>query len=138
MPPFPAAAARGRASAAAAASARASGLRRTSGHSMAVSAPGDSYRASQLSGRRVRLPSDVPAPFAGYRNGVAQRAGSDYRVDGDLLVFAEPIAREGRLGTWRWLSMLLGVAGTYRKHDSVDVVYEREGARAVATGLPLV
>jgi hypothetical protein len=34
--------------------------------------------------------------------------------------------------------MFLGVAGTYRPHDSVDVVYEREGRRIVATGLPLV
>jgi hypothetical protein len=31
--------------------------------------------------------------------------------------------------------MFLGVAGTYRKHDTIDVVYERAGRRAVATGL---
>jgi hypothetical protein len=35
----------------------------------------------------------------------------------------------------RWTSMFLGVAGTYRKHDSVDVVYKRDGRRKVATGL---
>jgi hypothetical protein len=105
---------------------------------MAVQAAGDSYRASQTSGRRVRLPADVTAPFEVFVNGVAQQAGSDYRVEGDTLVFSKPLAREGRLGAWRWVSMLLGVAGTYRKHDSVDVVYERGGRRAVATGLPLV
>jgi hypothetical protein len=105
---------------------------------MAVSAADDSYRASQVSGRRVRLPGDLTAPFEVYRNGVLQQAGRDYRVEGDTLVFAEPLAREGRLGPVRWLSMLLGVAGTYRRHDSVDVVYERGGRRAVATGLPLV
>jgi hypothetical protein len=29
--------------------------------------------------------------------------------------------------------MLLGVAGTYRKHETVDVVYEQGGRRQVAT-----
>jgi hypothetical protein len=29
------------------------------------------------------------------------------------------------------------VAGTYRQNDSVDVVYEIDGRRAVASGLPL-
>jgi hypothetical protein len=105
---------------------------------MAVSVADDSYRASQTSGRRVRLPADVTAPFEVYRNGVAQQYGRDYRVEGDTLVFTEPLAREGRLGPLRWLSMLLGIAGTYRRHDSVDVVYERDGRRTVSTGLPLV
>ena len=36
----------------------------------------------------------------------------------------------------RWLSIFLGLAGTYRKHDTVDVVYESDGKRLVATGLP--
>jgi len=31
--------------------------------------------------------------------------------------------------------MFLGVAGTYRRHDTVDVVYQRDGQRVVATGL---
>jgi hypothetical protein len=53
-------------------------------------------------------------------------------------VFDRPLAKEGRLGFWRWASMVLGVAGTYRRNDSVDVVYERDGRRVVATGLPLV
>jgi hypothetical protein len=30
------------------------------------------------------------------------------------------------------------VAGTYRKNDSVDVVYEVAGRRTVAIGLPIV
>ena len=29
----------------------------------------------------------------------------------------------------------LGIAGTYGKHDSVDVIYEHEGRKLVATGL---
>jgi hypothetical protein len=32
--------------------------------------------------------------------------------------------------------MLLGVAGTYRKHETVDVIYEVNGRRTVATLTP--
>jgi len=71
-------------------------------------------------------------------NGVAQVEGRDFRREGQHLVFDRPLAKEGRLGTIRWLSMFLGIAGTYRQNDSVDVVYEQDGRRMVATGLPIV
>jgi hypothetical protein len=32
--------------------------------------------------------------------------------------------------------MLLGVAGTYRRHETVDVVYEQGGRRTVASLTP--
>jgi hypothetical protein len=86
-------------------------------------------------GSRVDLPPDVPEEFQVFVNGVQQEAGRDYSVLGRTLVFSRSLAQEGRLGALRWTSMLLGVAGTYRKHDTVDVVYEREGRRVVATGL---
>jgi len=72
-----------------------------------------------------------------FLNGVAQQPGRDFRRQGDEIVFARPLAREGRLGFWRWLSLFLGVAGTYRQNDSVDVVYEVNGRRHVAAALPL-
>lgn len=84
---------------------------------------------------RVELPSDVPEEFDVYVNGVHQEAGKDYRVQGRTLVFNRPLAHEGRLGPVRWTSIFLGIAGTYRKHDTVDVVYKRNGRRAVASGL---
>ena len=71
-------------------------------------------------------------------NGVRQEPGRDFRREGDELVFDRSLAREGRLGFWRWLSIFLGVAGTYRQNDSVDVVYEAGGKRLVATDLPIV
>ena len=86
---------------------------------------------------RVELPTAVEGPFEVYVNGVPQRAGTDYRLDGRDLVFDRPLADEGRLGFWRWLSMFLGIAGTYRQNDTVDVVYQSAGARRVATGLRL-
>jgi hypothetical protein len=86
---------------------------------------------------RVELPADVGGGFEVYLNGVPQEEGRDYRREGRSIVFERPLEREGRLGFWRWLSMFLGVAGTYRRNDTVDVVYERGGRRTVATGLPL-
>ena len=87
---------------------------------------------------RVKLPAGVGEPFEVYVNGVRQQAGRDFEREGGELVFSRPLAQEGRLGFWRWLSMWLGIAGTYRKHDSVDVVYEADGRRQVAAGLPLL
>jgi hypothetical protein len=86
---------------------------------------------------RAYLPADVSDQIEVYVNGVLQRPGTDYRRRGNALVFDRPLAREGKLGFWRWLSLFLGVAGTYRRNDSVDVVYQRAGKRVVATGLPL-
>ena len=86
---------------------------------------------------RVRLPADVVRPFEVYLNGVPQEEGQDFRIEGRTLVFSEELRTEGKLGFWRWLSMWVGVAGTYRQNDSVDVVYQRNGKRVVATKLPL-
>ena len=85
---------------------------------------------------RVELPPGVAGDFEVFLNGVRQVEGRDFRHEPGALVFDRPLAREGRLGFWRWLSLFLGVAGTYRQNDSVDVVYEANGRRIVATGLP--
>ena len=69
-------------------------------------------------------------------NGVRQEPGRDFDRIGDELIFRRVLAQEGRLGPIRWLSMLLGVAGTYRKHESVDVIYEENGRRTVANLRP--
>jgi hypothetical protein len=87
-------------------------------------------------GSRVQLPLGVGDSYEVYVNGVRQEPGRDFDRLGDTLVFRRALAREGRLGPMRWLSMLLGVAGTYRKHESVDVVYERDGRRTVASLTP--
>jgi hypothetical protein len=71
-----------------------------------------------------------------YVNGVRQSPGDDFDRIGDELVFRRPLAQEGRLGPIRWLSMFLGIAGTYRKHENVDVVYEVGGRRTVASLRP--
>jgi hypothetical protein len=86
---------------------------------------------------RVELPRGLGDEFEVFLNGVRQQPGKDFRREGDDLVFERQLAREGRLGFWRWLSLFLGVAGTYRQNDSVDVIYEAGGRRHVAHALPL-
>jgi hypothetical protein len=88
-------------------------------------------------GTRVRLPADVVRPFDVFVNGVEQREGRDYSIEGRTLVFERELRTEGKLGFWRWLSLWVGVAGTYRQNDSVDVAYRRDGKPVVASRLPL-
>jgi hypothetical protein len=85
----------------------------------------------------VRLPADVSRPFEVYVNGVHKLEGRDYVVRAGALVFEDELRQEGKLGVRRWTSMVLGVAGTYRRNDSVDVVYTVDGRRVVASKLPL-
>jgi hypothetical protein len=87
---------------------------------------------------RVDVPPYVTGDFEVFLNGVLQVEGRDYRRDGRTLHFDRPLAKEGRLGTIRWLSMLLGIAGTYRQNDSVDIVYDHAGKRLVAPNLAIV
>ena len=86
----------------------------------------------------VQLPPDATGPVEVFVNGVRQQEGADYVVSGGMLRFSTPLAREGRLGLWRWASMFFGVAGTYRKNDSVDVIYDVGGRRTVASGLTII
>jgi hypothetical protein len=78
---------------------------------------------SVAAGRRARLPARAEPPITVYVNGVAQSEGEDYRIEGSDIVFNRPIVKEGKLGAIRWLSMLIGVVGSYRKHETVDVEY---------------
>jgi len=84
----------------------------------------------------VRLPRAVRPPFQVYLNGVPQRQGTDYTIDGDDLVFAKEL-RKDRIAKWRWFLGAWGV-GTYRQDDSVDIRYERDdGTPAVAEKLDI-
>ena len=85
----------------------------------------------------VELPDAVRGEFEVFVNGVPQRAGTDFDQIGRSLVFERELAGEGRLGLWRWLSLFLGVAGTYRRNDKVDVVYSLADRRIVASLEPV-
>jgi len=78
-------------------------------------------------GRRVRLPRGAAPPIRVYINGIEQTEGSDYELDPDGILFREPIIKEGKLGGLRWLSMAIGLFGSYRKNETVDVSYSLDG-----------
>jgi len=83
---------------------------------------------------RVVLPADVHRPFEVYLNGVQQQEGTDFVVRDGALHFERELAKE-KVGIGRWTSMVLGIAGSYGKNDSVDVLYERDGKPIVAAKL---
>jgi hypothetical protein len=85
---------------------------------------------------QVKLPPGVAPPFEVYVNGVPQRLGDDYEVGSGVLLFDRPLAKEGRLGAWRWFLGAWGI-GTYRKNDTVDVRYEAGGRPVVAHALEI-
>jgi hypothetical protein len=86
----------------------------------------------------VPLPRGAEPPYRVFVNGVRQREGIDYAIERHALVFAKPLAKEGKIGLWRWTAIFLGLFGTYRKNDSVDVQYRLAGHDRVATGLDIV
>ena len=83
------------------------------------------------------LPRGAEPPYRVWVNGVEQAEGEDYVREGHALAFFRPLAKEGRLGFWRWTLMFLNIAGTYRKNDSVDVQYRLAGRERLATGLDI-
>ena len=93
-----------------------------------------------MSGRRWRvpLPRGAEPPYRVFVNGVPQAPGEDYELVGRELHFGKPLAKEGRLGALRWTSMFLGLVGTYKKNDSVDVHYRQGGSEQVAVYLDII
>ena len=89
-----------------------------------------------MSVSRAVLPANVRPPFDVYLNGVRQELGTDYQIHEGALVFDRPLAKEGRLGPWRWFLGAFGI-GTYRQNDAVDVHYEVAGRPMVAHALEL-
>jgi hypothetical protein len=83
----------------------------------------------------VDLPAEVDFDFDVYLNGVLQEYEVDYRLDGRALVFPRNLAPETGMTKFQLLRALFGIAGTYNKHDSIDITYERDGHRSVITGL---
>jgi hypothetical protein len=83
-------------------------------------------------GRRVRLPRGAEPPFKVFVNGIEQEEGSNYEIRDGTVVFSRPILKE-KVGGLRWLAMLLGLFGTYRQHETVDVEYRLGGQVKLAS-----
>jgi hypothetical protein len=86
----------------------------------------------------VPLPRGAEPPYRVWVNGVAQTQGVDYRIEGHALHFDRHLEKEGRLGGVRWMGIFLGLFGTYRKNDSVDVQYQLAGQERLAVYLDIV
>jgi hypothetical protein len=97
---------------------------------------GDSVASN--GGSLALLPRNAKPPFRVWVNGVEQQEGADYVVTARGLRFSKPLAKEGRLGFWRWALIFFGIAGSYRKNDSVDVQYGAGGRTRLVTGLEIV
>jgi hypothetical protein len=86
---------------------------------------------------RVKLPRGAEPPYRVFVNGVEQREGTDFKVVGDELRFAQTLEKE-KLGLGRWTAIFLGLFGSYGQNDQVDVQYQLHGRTAHATGLDIL
>jgi hypothetical protein len=86
----------------------------------------------------VPLPHGAEPPYRVFVNGVPQTENVDYRVGDGVLIFGRHLQKEGKLGVGRWMAIFLGLFGTYRQNDSVDVQYRIGGHEQLATYLDIV
>ncbi|HEX3241213.1 MAG TPA: hypothetical protein VHR18_13890 [Solirubrobacterales bacterium] len=94
-------------------------------------------KGSYAAGERVKIPAGAEPPFTVFINGVEQSEGADYNVEGVEIVFTRPIVKE-KIGTSRWLAMYLGLWGSYRKNETVDLQFSRNGKVELIPDLPIV
>jgi hypothetical protein len=93
-------------------------------------------KGSYAAGRRVKLPAGAEAPYTVFVNGIEQREGADYRVAAGEIVFTRDIVKE-EVGKGRWLAMYLGLFGTYRKNETVDLQFQSGGKTELLSDLPV-
>jgi hypothetical protein len=94
-------------------------------------------KGSYAAGERVKMPAGAEPPYTVYVNGIEQTEGEDFVIEGRELHFTRPIVKE-KMGTSRWLAMYLGLFGTYRKDEKVDLQFQREGKTELVPDLPVV
>jgi hypothetical protein len=94
-------------------------------------------KGSFAAGERVKIPAGAGPPYTVFINGVEQTEGKDFDIDGRELAFTRPIVKE-KMGASRWLAMYLGLFGTYRKDEKVDIQFQRAGKTELVADLPIV
>jgi hypothetical protein len=97
----------------------------------------DIPKGSYAAGERVKLPAGAEPPFTVFVNGIEQSEGADYSIAAGEIVFSRPIVKE-KIGTGRWLAMYLGLFGTYRKDETIDLQFRREGKVQLLSDLAVV
>ena len=94
-------------------------------------------KGSYAAGERVKLPRGAEPPFAVFINGIEQSEGVDYSIEAGEIVFTRPIVKE-KIGTSRWLAMYLGLWGTYRKNETIDLQFSKGGKVELRSDLPVI
>jgi hypothetical protein len=94
-------------------------------------------KGSYAAGERVKLPAGAEPPFTVFVNGIEQSLGADYSIESREIVFSRPIVKE-KVGAGRWLAMYLGLWGTYRKNETVDLQFTRDGKVELRSDLDVV
>jgi hypothetical protein len=93
-------------------------------------------KGSYAAGERVKLPAGAEPPYTVFINGIEQSPDS-YRIEAGEIVFNRPIVKE-KVGTGRWLAMYLGLFGTYRKNETIDLQFTRGAKIELRSDLPVV
>jgi hypothetical protein len=104
---------------------------------MSTKAQNEIPKGSYAAGERVKLPAGAEPPFTVFINGIEQSLGADYSIEAGEIVFTRPIVKE-KVGTGRWLAMYLGLFGTYRKNETVDLQFSRGDKVELRSDLPIV
>ena len=94
-------------------------------------------KGSYAAGRRVRLPRGASEPIRVFVNGVEQSRGEAWEIRSGHVVFTRPIVKE-QVSPGRWMAMYLGLFGSYRKNETVDVEYQLGGATKLAADVAIV
>jgi hypothetical protein len=93
-------------------------------------------KGSYAAGERVKLPAGAEPPFTVFINGIEQ-GNESYRIEGGEIHFGRPIVKE-KVGASRWIAMYLGLWGTYRKNETIDLQFARKGKIELRSDLPVI
>ena len=87
----------------------------------------------------VPLPAGAEPPYEVFVNGLPQREGEDYAVEGRWLRFSRALQPKVAMGFRRRISLLMGV-GVYNDltADVVDLQYRVGGGVRSESGLPII
>ena len=94
-------------------------------------------KGSYAAGRRARLPRGAGEPIRVHINGVEQPRGEVWEVRQGEIVFTRPIVKES-VSKGRWMAMYLGLFGSYRKNETVDIEYTLGGEPKLAADVEIL
>jgi hypothetical protein len=93
-------------------------------------------KGSYAAGERVKLPAGAEPPFTVFINGIEQPKES-YRIEAGGIYFGRPIVKE-KVGASRWIAMYLGLWGTYRKNETIDLQFTKNGKVELRSDLAVI